>query len=263
MDKEQLKQLAARPEFIPGIHNYCDRWCARCPFTSRCLNYAMQREHMAGAADASLDGPDLWSQMKETFDATLALLQDLADRAGIDLTDVLSSSDEPSPADVEAHAHPLAHASRVYAARVEAWFAQAGTLFDEKNRSLARQAGLDLEGPEHEAAVLQDALEVVQWYRQQIHVKLIRAVRSRLNAPPGRLPGDLPGALPDDADGSAKVALLGMDRSVDAWHVLYDHFPEQEDAILPLLVHLQRMRRATEAAFPGARAFIRPGFDDA
>lgn len=26
--------------FIEGIYNYCDRWCERCPFASRCLNYA-------------------------------------------------------------------------------------------------------------------------------------------------------------------------------------------------------------------------------
>ena len=30
--------------YIDGIYNYCDYWCARCAFTSRCRNYAMGQE---------------------------------------------------------------------------------------------------------------------------------------------------------------------------------------------------------------------------
>jgi predicted protein tyrosine phosphatase len=37
MDRHGLLKLASDPKFIPGIYNYCDRWCERCPFTSRCL----------------------------------------------------------------------------------------------------------------------------------------------------------------------------------------------------------------------------------
>ena len=28
-------------DFIPGIYNYCDSWCERCLYTSRCMNFAM------------------------------------------------------------------------------------------------------------------------------------------------------------------------------------------------------------------------------
>lgn len=44
MDKEQMKKLAENPKFISGIYNYCDRWCERCPFTSRCMNFALDEE---------------------------------------------------------------------------------------------------------------------------------------------------------------------------------------------------------------------------
>ena len=33
MDKNDLLKLATDPKYIPGIYNYCDRWCERCPFT--------------------------------------------------------------------------------------------------------------------------------------------------------------------------------------------------------------------------------------
>ena len=33
--------------YIPGIFNYCDRWCERCPLTARCRVYAMEQEEHA------------------------------------------------------------------------------------------------------------------------------------------------------------------------------------------------------------------------
>jgi hypothetical protein len=64
-----------------------------------------------------------------------------------------------------------------------------------------------------------------------------------------------------DADGSAKVALIGIDRSLAAWSEMLRQLPNEEDQILPLLAALSRLRRDIEATFPDARAFIRPGFD--
>jgi len=44
MNKEDLLKLAKNDQFISGIYNYCDRWCERCSFTSRCMNFAMADE---------------------------------------------------------------------------------------------------------------------------------------------------------------------------------------------------------------------------
>ena len=63
------------------------------------------------------------------------------------------------------------------------------------------------------------------------------------------------------ADGSAKVALIGIDRSLAAWSELLRQLPDEEDRILSLLAALSRLSRDVEAAFHGARAFVRPGFD--
>ena len=44
--KEELKKeilgLGRRRDLITGIHNYCDRWCERCPFTTQCGSYALE-----------------------------------------------------------------------------------------------------------------------------------------------------------------------------------------------------------------------------
>ena len=33
-------------DFIPGIYNYCDRWCERCLYTDRCRTFAMEKVFM-------------------------------------------------------------------------------------------------------------------------------------------------------------------------------------------------------------------------
>ena len=44
--------MEVREGFIVGIFNYCDRWCERCPLTSRCLVFAdvaaLEFEHAHG-----------------------------------------------------------------------------------------------------------------------------------------------------------------------------------------------------------------------
>ena len=30
--------------FVPGIYNYCDRWCERCPLQLRCMSYMMGKK---------------------------------------------------------------------------------------------------------------------------------------------------------------------------------------------------------------------------
>ncbi len=58
--------------------------------------------------------------------------------------------------------------------------------------------------------------------------------------------------------GAAKVPSW---RSIGAWARLRDHFAGKADAMLDLLVQLERLRRAVEREFPSARASRRPGLD--
>src|SRR5260370_34382544 len=69
-------------------------------------------------------------------------------------------------------------------------------------------------------------------------------------------------AATDDSDGSAKIALIAIERSVNAWRFLQSSLPEKADTIIPMLLELERLRRAAEQTFPTARDFVRPGFDE-
>jgi hypothetical protein len=141
---------------------------------------------------------------------------------------------------------------------VDNWFDSAEGLFEEKENELNLKVRLAIPNanPFEEAASLKDSMEVIRWYQHLIYVKIMRAIEGDLRRGPEILDG-----LPRDSDGSAKVALIAIDRSIAAWGAMRNHFPEQEDTILDLLVHLDRLRRKIEKTFPDARAFVRPGFD--
>src|SRR5215510_2137073 len=102
---------------------------------------------------------------------------------------------------------------------------------------------------------LQDALEVILWYQFMPAVKIARGfMRNEL--------GVEEDPIQNDSNGSAKVALIAIDRSIAAWGRLSLLLPEKAGGIMPILSHLEALRRHTEQTFPQARDFIRPGFDE-
>ena len=68
--------------------------------------------------------------------------------------------------------------------------------------------------------------------------------------------------FPKDSDGSAKAALIAIDRSMAAWGYMHPFFPSHQDQIMAIIVHLEQLRNRTETIFPEARHFVRPGFDE-
>ncbi|TFH16893.1 MAG: hypothetical protein E4H02_04415 [Lentisphaerales bacterium] len=258
MKKEQLLGTARDPHFIPGIHKYCDRWCERCEFTQRCLNYAsLDEDDNSHGSKTEINGVEFSDKTSKRLALAIALLKDVARKRGVDLDaiDTVDVSGEEEAKHSEADSHELAVMSMEYAQSTGRWFKANDQLFARKREELLRAAALDLPGanPEEQASDLKESIEVVRWYQFQIHVKLLRALMA-----------DDFDALddgPSDADGSAKVALIGVDRSLAAWSVLLAYFPEAQDDILDFPAALERIRRITERTFPGARSFVRPGFD--
>ncbi len=252
------------PRHIPGIYNYCDRWCERCPFTARCAVYAA--EQAAGDGDLAardINNARFWKRMGDIFAETLELIREMAAAKGIDLDHIppaeqaeIETAEQKREEAVERH--PLARSSRDYGLKVFRWLKASGPVFREKGEALIKAAELELPGqqPEHEAAEVSEAVEVISWYHFQIGVKLARAIGGRAEDVP-----EIIADFPKDWDGSAKVALLGIERSLAAWGLLLRRFPEREDEILAFLAALKRLLRQTEREFPAARAFIRPGFD--
>jgi hypothetical protein len=260
MDKERIKKLAQNTQFVTGIYNYCDRWCERCPFTSRCLNFALGDEQFADPESRDITNKLFWQKLSETLQVTLDLVKEAAERQGIDLDalDIEELAEEERLKEEVAKNHECCRDAKVYGEMVDDWFDSARDLFGQKEDDLDRSVvpGIPDVSPFGEPDSFGDAVQVVRWYQHQIYVKLMRALRGDLEEKPRILD-----EFPNDSDGSAKVALIAIDRSIAAWGEIRNHYPLRDDHILDMLVHLDRLRRRVEKVFPAAREFIRPGFD--
>lgn len=243
MPRKTLTELAQNPELISGIYNYCDRWCERCPLTSRCLVYATESEF----SETEIQNDDIcnaqfWHALNDTLTEVRALIPVWAKEA--------PDSNHPAQQHTVRRQtravdnHPLTKAGKRYSSAATDWFRE----LDQPN-DVSTNVGTQNPQP------FEDARQVIEWYQYQIAVKTMRALSAR-----NEDDADDKG-LPKDYDGSAKVALIGIDRSIAAWRVMQLAISDRAQSIVPLILQLDSLRTKLEESFPQARDFIRPGFD--
>lgn len=254
MRRRSLTELASNPDLISGIYNYCDRWCERCPLTSRCLVFATEQlDHNGNGQSHDLNNEAFWHKLSSVLVETQQMIGEWAREAGIDLTLIPDEEVKPSKRKRQlVDNHSLARAGKKYANAASDWFRE----FDQAIEiSDLRASDADREQLEQ----LEDAREVIQWYQYQIAVKTMRALSCRDD---GWEDDPEMAEFPKDSDGSAKVALIGIDRSIAAWRLMQLSLPERAASIVTLILQLERLRQRVEKHFPEAREFVRPGFDE-
>lgn len=245
MRRRTLTDLANNPDLISGIYNYCDRWCERCPLTSRCLVYATEQEDNELFENHDLRNEAFWQKLGVVFQETRELIVAWASEAGIELNGHADDGEARQQRKRQlVDNHPLTRAGKKYANAASDWFRELDQMIDVERDSSDR---------------LEDAREVIQWYQYQIAVKTMRALSGRKEELDD---GAELAQLPKDSDGSAKVAMIGIDRSIAAWRLMQLSLPERERSIVPLILQLERLRHRLEKNFPDARSFMRPGFDE-
>jgi len=230
--------------YIDFISAYCDSWCERCDFTQRCSHFAIT------SALAMCDGDheaatELAIGPARTRGAPPE--KSLRER----MADTFADYEEPSAKGLEeigreidarrerARRHALAETSYDYFV--------AGWRWLEKN-----EAAMMLK-----ADSVRAALEIVHWDLFLIHVKIMRALNGRDEDPRGRF---WKSRVQNDWNGSAKVALISIDRSERAWRDLA--LSLSDEAATAIADSLAALRGAMNGEFPRAMKFRRPGFDD-
>jgi hypothetical protein len=135
MKKEDLFKKARDPKYISGIYNYCDRWCERCQFTSRCLNCTIVDETAGDLKSIDRANEDFWKQLFEILGETLAMVQEMARETGVDIENICTDEDTrketPTLPDI------LSHLSKKYVTKVDDWFdAKMTHLSADKNETV-------------------------------------------------------------------------------------------------------------------------------
>ena len=146
MKRKALNQLARDPRFIPGIYNYCDRWCERCPLSNRCLNYAMEKEEDDGDPEArDLTNKKFWKKLENTFRDTIEMVRGNAREMGVDLDDPNLQAEVEAQERLErrraAKNRPVVRAAMAYLEAVDKWFEEAEPAFHAKGIELETRLG--------------------------------------------------------------------------------------------------------------------------
>ncbi|MFW6162681.1 MAG: hypothetical protein ACODAJ_07905, partial [Planctomycetota bacterium] len=282
MDFDDLDGLAGDPRFIPGIYNWCDRWCERCPFTSRCLTFAslerlqdeLERRRQRGEDENAAFWRRMDTRAEEAADAVEPLVDDEDESwlgpsefdQAIDEEDFEQWQREEEQRREEARQHPAARAAWLYLRKVDRWFEQHDEAVQKRLAALDAPAPTDLEAPDpgDDAIVLDEAVEVIRYYQHFIWVKLMRGLH---RSPYEDALWDDDAwededdeetvYLPKDSDATAKIALIAMDRSIAAWGDVQTLVPEGAESAEGMVVHLVRLRRLVEEEFPDARSTLR------
>ena len=239
MDAAEFDRLVARardPKLIPGIYNYCDGRCPRCPFTQRCLTFLDNLELKETAGEER----SLADTVGDSLRRTLEMLAEAARRDGVDLSDDADEDEGAIDANLDRHRQdPLAVQAREY-----------GHLAWRIGRAVAPIAAA------REDAALIEAIDTIEWFSTMISAKVYRAVCGLAEGWEGAEEAQT------DFNGSAKIALIGIGESRRAWAVLMEAGRATADGVPAQAVRmLDALDAAVRERFPRVMAFVRPGFD--
>jgi hypothetical protein len=229
--------------YIDFISAYCDRWCERCAFTSRCSAFAAEAA-IAMCGDVK-DGLELAVGLPADVGSGPAVAPDREWLAELDSAEL--SAEERAEYDRRERARrarvddsPIVKQGWAVSMLAHQWFTAHAS---------AISAAAD--------PVLSEALTVARFDEFLVTVKLTRAVNGRDEFEHGETIEADP--VQNDWNGSAKLALICLARSTEAWHVIAQASGDEQS--VDIASRLDTLQRDVEQSFPAAHAFVRPGFD--
>lgn len=206
-----------------------------------------------------------WTYLKNIFDTTYEILHELAEERGIDMEDIYAAEDmekgfwpeevyeELKDAECDRLGEQVIQIVQVciiYANLCEECLEKVFALLDEKEWTLGSPEGKETE----------EALDEINWYVDVISNKVKKALLALYHSLD---PGKRDACYENEYNGSAKVALLAIRISTEAWETLKKYCSLQVvKDIVHVQVVLEQLQRDIEAQFPEVRDFRRPGFDD-
>lgn len=247
MDKKARKERLNRvlnndnPNIISGVHNYCDRWCERCKYIKRCRVGLMELARMEDGDD--IEGDDLWLELSAMFEATFEMIAKDAKKFGIDLNDISTENVREKKTEL----NDIEKKAKSYSRSAHKWL-------EENNECFQKMQNVEFENDPFSIPDFFEALEVIRYYLFFIEVKTRRAffdIEEIADEDP----------IQNDNNGTAKIAIIAIDRSIEAYTVLFYRFKDHEEQILKYLKQLANLKEDLISVFPYVMKFVRPGFD--
>jgi len=243
-----------KKEYIEGIYNYCDRWCEKCSFTSNCYLFNMESKI---ASYEILNKGEL-PKPEDLFDAELdSISQEYDEEDGGEFLDdedeIYKNGEESEAEEREIENDPLVEMSRMY-------FMGASALLKMLEDKYHFYSKPDENNQDPDRKRLQENVKTFGWYHAFIGAKVSRAVNGKFSA--AREDDEEQKNFEEyDMNGSAKVAMISIERSITSLNALYSLLPEFTGEISDLLVKAGKLLNGVEKEFPDYKNFKRPGLD--
>jgi hypothetical protein len=227
---------AESSRFIDGIYSYCDAWCERCRFQSRCRVFHDQQLYEAAAKLPQ--PPPAPGDEDETGIEWQAFLGPM-DREPT-AAEIAAAIEEDARVDADLRRDPVVSSAIEYSEIV-----------------IGIRAGLDPLVDSAGDQIIDTALDTIGRLGVPIGSKVRRASRGRLSA---QAEDDV---LLGDANRTAKLVRLLIRESRDAWkalmlpgHAIGDGVPAR------MIARLDAIDEAMATRFPTAMDCVRPGLDE-
>jgi len=254
-----------KPDYISGIHNYCDRWCERCDYTDRCRVCDMDQRERKRRRRKGRDTQSVEAALEtvaRSFRLARRLIERHAKAEGLDIAELAKGDPDLEAAqarvDRSVKRHPVMRAANRY---LKLAHKLIGELADEFNAAADDAQGrVGVMNVVPEAVRLEqvrEALDIVAWDHTMIPVKTHRALDGLVEARHEQWPDSREFHLYDGA-GSAAVVRKCVARSSTALRELYDWSEDHRDGIIDLLALGDRVRRGLEKLLPGCLTFAWP-----
>lgn len=252
--------LEEKKDYIASIFNYCDRWCERCEFTSRCRLYASESKMITHEIiHGEIDPEKLFDQMDD---------------------DQEDSANEPEAGgfwndDVEEYEFDEEEFKRLQEAESKFIDEHLLTLLSSELFNYARSLVAALESSygiyknlnnveeikDEEKKKLYDSFETLSFYYAFIGAKIHRALGGKFDIM-NEDSDEMAGISAFDMNGSAKIAALSVKKIIDALETLDSVTQKYHNEIANLLIITGKMLNGIDNEFPSYKDFKRPGFDD-
>lgn len=231
-------------QFISRIYNYCDSWCERCEFTSHCS--VADAEKNLSDEKRDINNKAFWANISANFAEAQRMLIKAADKFGIDFKE-FDKKEYKAIRSREKNFiqnHYLTKLSLDY-------------LKDSRKALENKQEFLLFALIEEDQKA--NFLEIIYWYQMFISAKIQRGLNGLLDFD-GNFDEEESNDIQSDSNGSIKIALIAIQRSIMAWTILMS--AENSHIIKPLISLLENIKQTAIKEFPNANDFIRPGFDE-
>jgi|LGOV01.1.fsa_nt_gb hypothetical protein len=231
--------------YKPGIFQYCDRWCDKCNHIDECLYYDVNKKFFL-RGDKEFN---FWNKIEDIVNLTIDDLGLVSESMGVDLSEFSKRFTQNQSEETLSQGYFLYEKSEEYSKIVNEWFDSFAndplpvSKEDLKHKVSTKELANSMQR-------LTKAIEYIRWYQNFISRKLKKALNSKHEFEDGF------------HRGFAKVVLIALDRSIDSWKSITEHFPGTEEKVSNQLLLLEKLRDEVENEFPHARTYNRIGLDN-